>query len=505
MAQPSGAVAAGHPVTAAAAEEILREGGNAFDAVIAAAAAACVAEPVLASLAGGGFLLAHKEGAAPVVHDFFAQTPRRRRPENETEFYPVHADFGYATQEFHIGLGSVATPGVIAGLFDIHRRHGSLPMARLLEPAIRGARQGVRIEQLQSYIFDVVAPIYRASDGAIEAYGSLYPGRIHRQPDLAATLEALSREGPDLFYRGELGRRLGQLSTEQGGHLCAADLESYRVIHRDPLSIDYRGARIFTNPPPTAGGILIGFGLGLLEATTMHPSSPASPGHLCLLAEVLEATVAARIAVLAEAASSGELSSELLATYRERVAGAPPMSRGTTHISIIDEAGSAAALTLSNGEGCGHLIPGTGIMLNNMLGEEDINPDGFNAWPRNRRMTSMMAPTLVERDGRRIAMGSGGSNRIRSAILQVIVNLLDYRDDPATAVGRPRLHAEAGHLSIEGGFPTDVIDALLEAHPAAELWPDRNLFFGGVHLAMREAGGFTAAGDPRIVGIGLTL
>ena len=505
MAEPSGAIAAGHPVTAAAAEEILREGGNAFDAVVAAAATACVVEPVLASLAGGGFLLAHKEGTAPVVHDFFAQTPLKRRPEDATEFYPVHADFGHVTQEFHIGLGSVATPGAIAGFFDIHQRHGTLPMARLLEPSIRAAREGVRVEALQSYIFDVVAPIYRASREARETYDSLHPGRVHRQPALAATLEALSREGPDLFYRGELAHRLDRLSNEQGGHLCAADLRSYEVIHRAPLSIDYKGARILTNPPPSAGGILIGFGLGLLAATPIDHSSPESPGHTRLLAEVLETTVAARIAVLAAAESSGELSHELLAVYRERVLGAPPMSRGTTHISIIDQAGNAAALTLSNGEGCGHLIPDSGIMLNNMLGEEDINPDGFNAWPSNRRMTSMMAPTLVERDNCRIAMGSGGSNRIRSAILQVIVNLLDYRDDPATAVARPRLHAEAGHLSIEGGFPAAVVTALVDAHPATEVWPDRNLFFGGVHLAMREADGFAAAGDPRRGGIGRTL
>ncbi len=505
MIDVSGAMAAGHPATAAAAEEILRDGGNAFDAIVAAAATACVAEPVLASLAGGGFLLAHPADASPVVHDFFAQTPLRRRAEGEAEFYPVHADFGQATQEFHIGLGSVATPGVIAGLFDIHVRHCTLPMARLLEPAARVARQGVRIEALQGYILDVVAPIYRATPEARDVYGGLRPGSIHRQPALAATLEDLAREGPHLFYRGEMGQQLCKLSTEHGGHLSAADLAGYEVAHRTPLRLDYRGAQVLTNPPPAAGGILIGFGLGLLEAMDMRGLRPESPDYLKLLASVLEATVAARVAVLDHAESTGALSTELLSAYRNLLRDAPLMSRGTTHISIIDHAGNAAALTLSNGEGCGHLIPGTGIMLNNMLGEEDINPQGFNAWPLNKRLTSMMAPTLVEQKDRRMAMGSGGSNRIRSAILQVIVNLVDFEDDPLTAVARPRLHAESGLLSIEGGFPPEAIKALLETHPQAEAWPERNLFFGGVHLAMRTANAFAAAGDPRRGGIGRTL
>jgi gamma-glutamyltranspeptidase/glutathione hydrolase len=159
-------------------------------------------------------------------------------------------------------------------------------------------------------------------------------------------------------------------------------------------------------------------------------------------------------------------------------------------------------MTLSNGEGCGHVIPGTGIMLNNMLGEEDVNPHGFDRWPTDTRMSSMMAPSLVETSrGDRYALGSGGSNRIRSAVLQVISHLLDLGDDPMTAVSRPRVHVEADRVSVEGPVPADVAAAFADA----ELWPERSLFFGGVHIAARRQGHYAAAGDPRRGGIGTVL
>ena len=155
-------------------------------------------------------------------------------------------------------------------------------------------------------------------------------------------------------------------------------------------------------------------------------------------------------------------------------------------------------MSVSNGEGCGHLIPGTGIMLNNMLGEDDLNSDGFHNWTPARRMTSMMSPTLILRDdGQEIALGSGGSNRIRTAILQVIINLLDYDMSPADAVNCPRIHYEKGLLNIEGGFEHKEVTDLVSYFPDHKIWQGRNLFFGGTHTVTHKSHRFDGAGDIR--------
>jgi gamma-glutamyltranspeptidase/glutathione hydrolase len=174
----------------------------------------------------------------------------------------------------------------------------------------------------------------------------------------------------------------------------------------------------------------------------------------------------------------------------------------------MDGAGEAASLSLSNGEGNGWLIPGTGIMLNNMLGEEDINPRGFHRWPTDRRLSSMMAPSIVRlADGRLAALGSGGSNRLRTAILQVISNLVDFGMPVAAAVESPRIHHERDRLSVEGGFEEGELRQLLAEHPDHQLWPGINLFFGGVHsvLVDRGAGSFHGAGDPRRGGVSIAV
>ena len=495
------AVACGHEVTAAAAREVLEEGGNAFDAAIAASCAACVAEPVLCSLAGGGYLLAGKAGAAPVVYDFFVDTPLNRRPAGDIDLHPIEADFGPVTQEFHIGLGSVATPGIVAGLFAVHRDLCNLPMPRLVAPAVEAAREGVVLSPLQAYIFRVVAPIYVATPGARAVYGSdrdslPREGERFRQRELADTLERLAREGPGLLYDGELGRRLVDACAAGGGQLAMDDLRRYEVARRTPLAIEYRDARIFTNPPPSRGGLLIAFALALLSET-----SPAGREQwLRALAEAMRLTNQAR-------AESEEplLDGELLARYRAEVRSRPGFNRGTTHISVVDDEGNVAAVSLSNGEGCGHVLPGTGIMLNNMLGEEDLNPGGFQAWHPGTRMASMMAPTLIERPGGHAVLGSGGSNRIRSAILQVITNLVDLDMTPEEAVNRPRIHVEGDLLSLEGGFAPAEDAALAATGLRIDRWQDRNLFFGGVHVVAQGESGLDAAGDPRRGGAGLRI
>ena len=498
----SSVVAAGHALTVATAEEVLRAGGNAYDAAIAALATSFVAEPVLSSPGGGGFLLAVPAGERPRVYDFFVQTPRERQPPEDVEFHPVMADFGPARQEFHIGRGTVATPGMMRGIAEIHADLATVPLRELVAPACRHATEGVVVSEMQAYLHGVVEAIVSASESSRSIFASVEaPDRLARagersvNPMLADALEAIAIEGADLFYRGEIAASLVS-DMAHGGHLAAADLASYRVEKREPLSFEYRGSRILTNPPPSSGGTLIGFGLDLLRAHDAGAGSFGSTGHLGLLAAAMEATAAARIEHSIEALAS--LDPESAAGWREQVAWRMRAFRGTTHVSVIDAAGNIASATVSNGEGSSYVIPGTGIVMNNMLGEDDLNPDGFHRWTPDARMTSMMAPTAIGwRDGHRVAIGSGGSNRIRTALLQVIVNLVDFGMEVEEAVVAPRIHVEDAFLSVEGGFDVERIAPVLEAWPEHQLWEARNMFFGGAHTVASGRRGLEAAGDPR--------
>jgi gamma-glutamyltranspeptidase/glutathione hydrolase len=502
-----GAISAGHDKTAEAAAAVLAAGGNAFDAAVAACLAACVAEPVLASLGGGGFLLAKPAAAPPVVYDFFVQTPYRKRPRAHTELYPISVDFGDATQEFHIGMGSVATPGAIAGMFAIQRDLCRLPLAELAAPASRFAREGIELTPFQYRLATIVEPILRASPAAFAPHASpadphrlARPGEVLRQPELADSLETLAAEGEAILYRGPWGERLIADCAAGGGHLREEDLTGYGVIRRRPLSAVYRGERIFTNPPPALGGPLILFALRLLGETDPSAFGRGSAGHIHALAKAMELTQRLRREGAQEPDPDGDpLAADLLETMRTHAS----FRRGTTQISIADGEGNVASLTLSNGEGSGYALPGTGIVLNNMLGEEDINPHGIHNWPPNRRISSMMSPTLLERtDGTWVATGSSGSNRIRSAVLQVLVNLVDFGLTLEEAVAAPRIHFEGDLLNLEPPVDDETLAELAERWPRLRRWNQTSVFFGGAHSVLRRGNGeLEGAADPRRGGV----
>jgi len=270
------------------------------------------------------------------------------------------------------------------------------------------------------------------------------------------------------------------------------------VARREPLYWKHAGATVALNPPPAASGALIAFGLAYLEAL----AEQGREIDALALKRAMDATNDARAAHgegLAERLANGVLAKELRAAERH-----PQAYRGTTHISVIDKDGNAAAISLSNGEGNGFIVGDFGFMLNNMLGEEDLASGHLDAWREGVRLSSMMAPTVIlESDGSVTALGTGGSNRIRSAILQVAVNLLDFRLDLEQAVEAPRLHVERdGRTSFEPGLAEAAQAELLALEETAHAWPERNLFFGGVHAARRHAdGGVVGAGDPRRQGV----
>jgi gamma-glutamyltranspeptidase/glutathione hydrolase len=499
MGSTKSVVAAGHELTAKAAAEILEEGGNAFDAALAGVFMTFIAEAVFASPGGGGFLMARQSGRDSVaLFDFFAETPRQRLPASEIEFYPIHADFGSAKQEFHIGLGSSATPGMVPGLFAVHEALCRLPMKRLVEPAVRAARAGFPLSAFQAYLFTVIAPILTASESVARIFAPggklMQAGETFRNEELAEALEWLADDGARLFLDGDVGQAIVAQSRDLGGYLTHDDLEHYRVERREPLYWRHRGANVALNPPPAASGALIAYGLSYLEALAEH-------GHAIdalALRQTMEATNTAR-------AKHGEglaqrLVDGMLAKETRDAARHPPAHRGTTHVSVIDAGGNAASVSLSNGEGNGSIVGKFGFMLNNMLGEEDLSSGSLGSWREGTRMSSMMAPTIIlQQDGTVTALGTGGSNRIRTAILQVAVNLLDHGMHLDAAVEAPRLHVERdGTVSFEPGLAEAEWSALLALAPEAQEWPEANLFFGGVHTARRHAnGGMEGAGDPR--------
>lgn len=520
MVNIKGAVAAGHPETAHAAEIILQEGGNAFDAVLAALCAACIAEPVLCSLGGGGFLFAHRAGRESIIYDFFAHTPKKRRPNDEIDFYPIIADFGKTRQEFHIGMGSIATPGVIKGLFKIHADLGHMPIDKIIEPACHIARRGVVLNALQAYIFGVVEPIYTANPNCFSQFKStskpnrlISKGDIYKAPETANILDALSYEGADLFYRGEIAHKLAKDCRISGGFLTMDDLENYHVIRRNPWKLTLGDNCIQTNSPPSIGGILIAFALELVRELNLPQNSFGTAFHLGVLARIMELTNLARHESGMHEAEDNDIAKVLLrdsviAAYRNQLDQYLLVTRGTTHISVIDATGNAASLTISNGEGAGYMLPDTGVMLNNMLGEEDINPCGFHHWPPNRRMISMMAPSLIHyNDGSLVALGSGGSNRIRTAILQVLINLLKFGMTLKESVNAPRVHFERGELNLEPGFSPEEVDKMTFSFPNLHHWNDINLFFGGVHAVSynSQTNHFDGVGDPRRGGISIIV
>ncbi|MFN2534405.1 MAG: gamma-glutamyltransferase family protein [Pseudonocardiaceae bacterium] len=477
-----GVVAAGHPLTAEAGASALRAGGNAVDAALAAMCASFVCEPLLTGLGAGGYMLVGAPGGDDLLLDFSVEAPGRgaglpRRP----QLVPVSVLFGDVVQVFHVGAASVGTYGCPAGICAAHARFASLPLGELVAPAVRMARQGATINAEQAYIFELLSPIIATSPEARALYAETPPreGQLLRQPDVADGLERLAAEGAAPFYTGEIATAVCDWVGERGGILSLADLAAYETVPREPIDISYRSLRVRTNPPPSAGGILIAAVLAELDR------EPVAPTRERLVAAMIDAQ---------RARSAAFMENLHLRGFQEEFLGG---RRGnTTHISAIDEGGWTCTTTVSNGSCSGVVVPGTGLHLNNMLGEADLNPSGFHLHPPGRRLPSMMAPTLVRRaDGAvELALGSAGSNRIRSAILQVICNVVDRGMGLAEAVQAPRLHWEDGVLYVEPGAEPTNLEGIVTAR-----FNGRNVFFGGCQAVRRDpdSGRMVGAGDPR--------
>jgi gamma-glutamyltranspeptidase/glutathione hydrolase len=479
----SGVVAAGHPVTAETGAEILRAGGNAVDAALAAMAASFSAEPLLTGLGAGGYMLVVEPGRAPVLLDFFVEAGGRGGVQRGSELIPVDVSFGDAVQVFNVGAASVGAYGVPAGMAHAAGRWGSLPLAEVVAPGIELAKTGVPLNPEQAYIVEILEGVLVWHEESAAQWAPsgkvLGTGDTWLSEDLHLALERLGREGAAPFYRGDIAAAAADRVREHGGTLTREDLAAYVPVERDPVKVMYRGREVFLNPPPSAGGILIARALTLLDRR------PAPPSILDLV-EVMEHVQHERtpefLAGLAEPGFTEAYTASRLGS--------------TTHIAVLDAEGMACSVTCSNGVGSGLVVPGTGLHLNNMLGEQDLNPLGFHAFPPGRRMPSMMSPTVMLEDAEvRLALGSAGSNRIRSAILLTLVAMIDNRLEVTPAVQAPRVHFEDGTVYAEPGADAE---AIAEAGHRVQPFGGLNVFFGGVQAVARDAEGvLSGAGDPR--------
>jgi len=526
----NGAIAAGHELTARAGADALARGGNAVDAAVAAAAMSWAAESALTGPCGGGFFLVRPaRGRAPALLDAFTSIPGRDLPPGRrlTEVVEIMVPFDeQTTQVFHAGAAACAVPGVVAGMAAVHGRYGSLPWRSLVLPAAEAADRGVPTTAGQQRVFAAIEAILTRLPESRELFSPggrfVDVGTVVRQPELARSIELLAERGPGELYTGSLARAMVADQERLGGRLTMADLAAYRTVWRRPLSGSFEGHGLRTNCPPSSGGVLIAYMLAVLAAAP-PAGEPGSAPALRALAETMRSAGRLRGPEFARRLHRGGLAAHALApeavekgrlSVERALEGAPvaaasaiPSDHGTTHISVVDDQGNAVGFTASNGSHSGVIVPGTGLHLNNMLGEEDLNPEGHRHDP-GARVPSMMAPTVVLNDGQtELAVGSAGSNRIRSAILQTIINVVDRGRSAQDAVDAPRLHYENGVVEAEAGVNPAALDELEGEGWQVVRWREKNLFFGGVQAVARnpETGALSGGGDPRRGGVAVVV
>jgi gamma-glutamyltranspeptidase / glutathione hydrolase len=514
-----GVVAAGHPLTAEAGARVLRAGGNAVDAAVGAMLTSFAVEPLLTGLGAGGYLMVAGGDWEPALLDFFVEAPARASDGAAAELQAIDVSFGDAVQVFHIGPASCGVYGAPAGACEAIARWGTASLEELARPAAQLARAGVALNAGQAYVAEILEQLLVSSAECAALWAPaghvLREGEVLRNPELGDALERLGREGAEPFYRGDIAVAVSDWLAERGGSVTCAALQGYEALLREPVRMGYRDRVVLTNPPPSAGGTLLAYALALLDH---RPAPPSVQGVVA----AMEAAQAERTAEFVEGLAVEGFLDRFLA---ERLDGGGYASgrgdlsgRGgassdggassqgnaghlgaTTHISVLDGEGRACSVTCTNGEGSGVVVPGTGIHVNNIMGEQDLNPLGFHRHPAGRRMPSMMAPSVVTRAGEvELVLGSAGSNRIRSALLQTIVGVVDHGLDAVAAVGAPRLHFEDGVVYAEPGIDTR---ALAEEGREVVGFHGLNLFFGGVQAVQRRDGELLGAGDPRRGGV----
>lgn len=496
IAAEHGMVVAQEKISARIGAEILKRGGNAIDAAVATGFAMAVTYPRAGNIGGGGFMVIH----LPDRNEDVAIDYREKAPNATTPELFLGADGRPdPAKSRHSALG-IGVPGTVAGLCLALEKYGSgkFTLAELLQPAIELARDGFVVsDDLADTLpqwhqrlarWPSSARIFSRPDGS-----SLREGDRLVQSDLAATLAAIAERGPQGFYQGSVAEKLARAVTDAGGIMTIDDLKSYQAVIRTPVRGSYRGYEIVSMPLPSSGGVVLLETLNILEGYPLGDLTQGSAASLHLLIEAMKRAYADRARYLGDPAFVDAPIATLMAKdYAARLRAsidpahatpsadiattmAPREGSNTTHLSVADRFGNAVAntYTLNFSYGVGLVAEGTGVLLNNELDDFTAAPGASNTFGLvgftanlpgpGKRPLSSMSPTIVLKDGKLVLVtGSPGGSRIISTVLQVIVNVLDYKMDVAAAVAAPRLHHQwlPDQVSIEPGFPDDVLAAL---------------------------------------------
>ncbi|NHI19453.1 gamma-glutamyltransferase [Phycicoccus endophyticus] len=495
------AIAATGPVSLGAGRALARAGGNAVDAAVAAALAAMATEPGIVSLGGGAFVSVWAPGEDPVVVDGNVEMPGRGLPPEAfgRGVRQVHTDYGGGVTMF-VGHGSVATPGAAAACEHAVARFGRAPWAEAVAPAADACRAGYVVGGAAGRYLGFVAGSLFGPDPEAHALvtrrdGSpLRAGEVATNGALADLLDLLGREGSALLSTGEVGRAMVEDMARHEGLVTAADLTAHRPLEREPVRRTVGEWDLAVNPPPSVGGPMLAAMLGELARRGDY-------GWSDVLA-IQTAVLRYRLAVHDVATDLDAAGHALLAAVDRHGLAGLPTSASTAHVSAVDTDGLACAVTMSAGYGAGVTVPGTGLLLNNALGEPELNRLGLHALAPGTRMASNMAPTTGRTDdGRVIAVGSPGADRITTALMQVLGQGCLHGADLQAAVDAPRLHVrfdDAGRPVVEHESDPAITAAVREAGLAATDHGSVSMYFGGVGAAYRrEDGTVLAAGDPR--------
>lgn len=495
------AVAAGTSYAAEAAAEVYRAGGNAADAAVAAAAAVGVTEPLMSSIGGGGFALVRGRGGEAELIDYYDVMPGKGLPASAFGAggspQTVILKYGAGVRSI-VGGPSCAVPGVLRGWEALLRRHGRLTLRENLAPAVRLAREGFALCRTSALWFQVAEEVLGLTEETRKNFfngARIYlEGEEVRFPELADTLEAVGEAGADLFYEGLLARQISSYVREMGGILTERDLAAYQPVIRAPMTVDHGLGEIYTNGPPSAGGATLAQMLQVVSAYDLAAMSDED--YVRVMAGAMRLALGDRETAYTSGEQNARVAARLTSEeyareQRRKIFGSPH----TTHLSCVDDEGLAVSITASMGYGSGLVVPGTGIPMNNSLGEPELNPLGFHALKPGEKLVSSMSPTIVysEKEGL-IALGSPGASRIPTAILQTVVNVLNFGMHMNEAVLAPRFHAEGDLFAYEAGART----ANLKLHERVLPYDGPNMYFGGVNAVRRTPEDtFEAAADPR--------
>lgn len=500
------AVATSSRIAANAGAAIADRGGNAVDAALAAAMVSACTDVGIMSPAGSIFVTIWPPDQEPVVIDGCAEMPGRGQPPEKFGQALIEARFDYGAPTLqYVGFGSIATPGLFAGVETALARFGSLSLPQVLEPAIHWAGHGFPLTgsaaEYLAFTHEAIYSWYPASN-AILHHGDGRPigeGELVQVPELSATLQRMADTGSEFLYHGALARHIAGVIGAGGGLLSATDLAEYRVVQRVPLKTQFSDWTVATNPSPSVGGPCLAAMLCLLDR---------APGD-SVTAETVQDLIAAQYAVLSFRAQHldgrpEQMPAEVARLLELAANGLPLVMRdapSTIHVSAVDANGLACAVTGSAGYGSGVIVPGTGLWFNNSLGEVDLHTHGLSALRPGTRLPSNMAPSIARReDGAVIAIGSPGASRITTAIAQVLWHHIRHGQSLPSAVAWPRLHVEIGahqsSIAFEPELPVTAFDGL-----ALRPFSAHDMYFGGTNVACFDpVHGLEAVGDARRAG-----